>query len=51
MRLSWSHDLGLEFDRLTQVDSGYFFYLIFMRLSQSHDSGHGFGWLTQVKFF
>jgi len=37
MRLSQFHDLSREFDKLTQINSGYFFNLLSTRLSQTRD--------------
>jgi len=42
MRLSQSYGLDRGFDRLIQVDSGYFFCLLFMMLSRFNDSSHEF---------
>jgi hypothetical protein len=48
MKLSQSHDPDRKFNRLTWVDSS-FFYLLFMRLSQSHNSNHEFDRSTQIE--
>jgi len=48
MKLSQSHDPDRKFNRLTWVDSS-FFYLLSMRLSQFHNSNHEFDRSTQIE--